>query len=149
VIPFLHHHVATLQPPTAAAQRLEREFAAVARRSLTLTAALVDAVTALRGAGIGVTPFKGPALAVAAYGSIILRQFDNLDVLVHRADLPGAERVLTQYGYRSASVAAGSHSRTTWDRRRNEWSRRPVNVARGIAYSDSLPRLTLPVWKRP
>jgi hypothetical protein len=58
VIPFLHHHVATLQPPPAAAQRLEREFAAVARRSLSLTAALVDAVTALRSAGIGVTPFK-------------------------------------------------------------------------------------------
>ena len=120
VIPFLHHHVATLQPPATAAQRLEREFAAVARRSLSLTAALVDAVTALRDAGIGVTPFKGPALAVAAYGSVILRQFDNLDVLVHRADLPGAERVLAQRGYRPPSSSAG-HTRA--------WTRGDVTLA--------------------
>jgi len=103
VIPFLHHHAATLQPPPLAAQRLERDFAAAARRSLALTAALVEAVDALRASGIGVTPFKGPALALAAFGSVILRQFDDLDVLVHRADLPRAEHILAQRGYRPAT----------------------------------------------
>ena len=110
LLPLLHHHAETLVPPPAAARRLEREFAAAARRSLALTAALVEALTALRTAGVGVTPFKGPALAVAAYGSVILRQFDRLDVLVHRADVARAERVLAQQGYRPAG-AAERHAR--------------------------------------
>ena len=121
MIPFLHHHSATLQPPAAAAQRLEREFAAVERRSLALTAALVDAVTALRTAGIGVTPFKGPTLAVAAYGSVILRQFDNLDVLVHRADLPRTERILAARGYRPVAGGGMSHA--------HAWTRGDVTFA--------------------
>ena len=99
MIPLLQHHVAALAPPVWAACRLEREFAAVARRSLTLTAELVDLMAALRAAGISATPFKGPALAAAAYGNVVLRQFANLDVLVHRADIAGAERVLLRRGY--------------------------------------------------
>ena len=102
MIPLLHHHADLLQPPPPAAHRLERELAAVVRRTLTLTDALVDALGALRAIGIGATPFKGPALAVAAYGSLVMRQFDGVDVLIHRADLMAAERVLVQRGYREA-----------------------------------------------
>jgi Uncharacterised nucleotidyltransferase len=85
-----------------AALRLEREFAGVARRSLALTADLVEIMAALRSANISATPFKGPALAVAAWGRVILRQFDNLDVLVHRADVAAAEHVLLRCGFEPA-----------------------------------------------
>lgn len=69
----------------------------------------------MRGAGVGATPFKGPALAVAAYGSVILRQFDNLDLLVHRADLPAAERILTGGGYRPAASHGQARAWTRGD----------------------------------
>jgi len=42
---------------------------------------------------------------------VILRQFDNLDVLVHRADLAPAERVLAQRGYRAAPGGEARHAR--------------------------------------
>jgi hypothetical protein len=106
MIPLLKHHVAALAPPVWAAYRLEREFATIARRSLTLTAELLDVMAALRTAGLSATPFKGPTLAAAAYGSVVLRQFENLDILVHRADLARAERVLLRRGYQPAAGAA-------------------------------------------
>jgi len=105
MLPLLDQHAATLQPPVWAALRLEREFAAAARRSLALTSDLVEVMAALRTAGISATPFKGPALAVAAWGRVILRQFDNLDILVHRADVAAAEHVLQRRGFESAPGA--------------------------------------------
>jgi hypothetical protein len=104
---LLHHHAETLALPATAVRRLEREFAAAVRRSLALTATLVDVLAGLRAAGVGATPFRGPALAVAAYGSVILRSFDGLDVLVHRADVARAERVLAQRGYQPPDRGRG------------------------------------------
>jgi hypothetical protein len=115
MVPLLHHHAAMLQPPARAMHRLEREYASVVRHSLSLTATLVDVLGALRAVGVGATPFKGPTLAVTAYGNVALRQFDNLDVLVHRADLPAAERELTQRGYRPAPGGEARHARA-WAR---------------------------------
>jgi hypothetical protein len=109
LIPLLHRHAAVLHPPAWAAHRLDREFAVTARRSPSLTTELVDVMTALRAANVSATPFKGPALAVAAYGSVVLRQFDNLDVLVHRASVGAADRVLVGANYRP--VVSGLESR--------------------------------------
>jgi hypothetical protein len=44
---------------------------------------------------------KGPALAVRAYGHISAREFCDLDILVHPADLERAGLVLRQSGYRT------------------------------------------------
>ena len=107
MIPLLAAHALSLQPPPWAALRLEREFTAVARRTLTLTSELVEVMAGLKSVGVSATPFKGPTLAVAAYGRVILRQFDNLDVLVHRADVVAAERVLVRRGYEPAPGAEG------------------------------------------
>jgi Uncharacterised nucleotidyltransferase len=115
MIPLLHQHAAELEPPIWAAHRLEREFAATARRSLSLTAELLHVIGALRSAGVSGTPFKGPVLAVAAYGTVVLRQFDNLDLLVHRADVPGAEDVLRRRGYHASQVSPHARAWTRGD----------------------------------
>jgi Uncharacterised nucleotidyltransferase len=105
MIPLVHHHADVLQPPPPALHRLERELAGVVRRTLTLTNALVEALATLRATGIGATAFKGPALAMAAYDSLVLRQFNTLDLLIHRADLAAAERALARCGYREAQAS--------------------------------------------
>ena len=101
LIPLLYRQTPALHAPGPALDRLEREFAAASQRSLALTAELVDVMRMFRTAGVSATPFKGPALAAAVYGDVTLRQFRNLDILLHRADVAAAERVLAHLGYRA------------------------------------------------
>lgn len=53
-----------------------------------------------REQGVTLIPVKGPALAVWAYGSTSLRQFEDLDLVVRPAELLAAVRLLEQEGYR-------------------------------------------------
>jgi hypothetical protein len=54
----------------------------------------------LREAGIDALPFKGPALAVQLYGNYAMRQFGDLDIVVHPARVSRALEVLTANGLR-------------------------------------------------
>jgi hypothetical protein len=44
-------------------------------------------------------PFKGPVLALQAYGNVSYRQFDDLDLLINREDFPLAKAALLENGY--------------------------------------------------
>ncbi|MBI3710082.1 MAG: nucleotidyltransferase family protein, partial [Proteobacteria bacterium] len=68
-----------------------------------LVAELVRIVRALSQQGIAVMPFKGPVLAELAYGDVALRQFRDLDFLVHEADVDRALAVVEALGYIVAS----------------------------------------------
>ena len=50
-------------------------------------------------ANIRVLPYKGPALALAAYGDLALRQAGDLDLLVAPENAPAAEQILAGAGY--------------------------------------------------
>ena len=50
-------------------------------------------------AAIPVISFKGPALALTAYGNLTLREFHDLDLLVHPADVVRAKDILQRAGY--------------------------------------------------
>ena len=50
----------------------------------------------------------GLLLAAVAYGNLALRQFGDLDILVHRGDLARAVSVITSHGYELVSDANGS-----------------------------------------
>jgi hypothetical protein len=49
--------------------------------------------------GIEAIPYKGPVLAQRAFGDVALREFDDLDILVHSYDLARAQQVLSAAGY--------------------------------------------------
>ncbi|HKN14058.1 MAG TPA: nucleotidyltransferase family protein [Candidatus Binatus sp.] len=66
-----------------------------------LTAELVRLMGLLHVAGIAAVTFKGPVLAAMAYGSIELRQFVDLDILVRQSDLPRVAEILTAERYLS------------------------------------------------
>lgn len=53
----------------------------------------------LDDAAIPVISFKGPALALTAYGGLTLREFHDLDLLVHPADVVRAKDILLGTGY--------------------------------------------------
>jgi hypothetical protein len=80
-------------PPRAAACGWFRH-----RLGLDALAALLDAFD---GAGIPVIPLKGPLLAEALWDDPGLRPFSDLDLLVHRVDVPRAVELLGTLGYRA------------------------------------------------
>jgi hypothetical protein len=102
LVPFLHLHLrhAPLPPPAAA------ELAALQRdgahRGLAMAAELRRLVDALSAAGVDALAYKGPALAMRAYGSLGMRSFVDLDLLVRPDDVPPAVRALSAQGYAPA-----------------------------------------------
>ena len=85
---------------------MAEDFRAGATRSLHLTGELITLTKAFAKAEIPVLPHKGPLLAQAAYGDLALRQFNDLDLLVHPADLPRAIALLAKLGYLPPSELA-------------------------------------------
>ncbi|MEP7066658.1 MAG: nucleotidyltransferase family protein [Gemmatimonadota bacterium] len=90
-------------PATALAELRTRSQQGV-MRSLQLSGELVGAVHVLIAFGADPMPFKGPTLAVLVYGSLSLRQYEDLDILVHRDKVEGARRALLSLGYAPVSA---------------------------------------------
>ena len=54
--------------------------------------------------GINALPFKGPVLALQAYGDPAMREYHDLDILIRREHLSGALATLHDLGYRSDAI---------------------------------------------
>lgn len=100
--PLLYAHLNALAPgrvPKPAFVELWRRYEHHARRNLELAGALARVVAALERQGIAGVPYKGPLLAQSLYGSLALRAFDDIDLLIRRRDLARAKVVITAEGY--------------------------------------------------
>src|SRR5262249_169417 len=62
-------------------ERLTKGARANALRCLSLTAELIKMMELLRESGVQALPYKGPVLAVDAYGDVALREFEDLDII--------------------------------------------------------------------
>ena len=100
--PLLHRHLdACVRDgvPRDASIRLWAQAAEIARRNARAASELVEILRALQARGVRALPYKGPALAVTAYGDVGLREFGDLDILVRREDVDAAQHVLEERGY--------------------------------------------------
>lgn len=86
-------------------QRLERIYATQAARHERMSEVLVSILDLFLANRISVIPFKGPALASLLYEEPALRQYDDLDFLLDRADLPQARDLLIAEGYEVIAMA--------------------------------------------
>ena len=86
--------------PPAVVNKLQHYYAAIARHNLFLTAKLLQLIDLLETHHIPAIPYKGPALAFLAYDNIGLRQFNDLDILVHPHDYLPTQNLLLAHGYR-------------------------------------------------
>jgi hypothetical protein len=104
VLPLVHRYL-KLECPAAVTEeglaKLRTQWQLIILYNRHLTAELVRLMGLLEAAQIPAVSFKGPVLAAMAYGSIELRQFSDLDILVHQTDLPRVAEILTAEGYRS------------------------------------------------
>src|SRR5580704_1824459 len=86
--------------PAAVLEHLKDACRANTIRCLFLTAELTKILDLFRARGIQGIAYKGPALAVQAYGDVTLRQFEDLDIIIRQSDLQKANEVMLGLGYR-------------------------------------------------
>ena len=101
VLPLLHQVLMRESDvvPSDVLMDLRRRNTENATRNLLFSRELMRILRLLETKGIIAIPFKGPVLALSAYGSLGLRQFCDLDLLVRRADAQRAGEVLRTGGY--------------------------------------------------
>lgn len=88
--------------PPEVLQRFRKNYRENAARNLIFANELTSLLKAFADVGVDTIVFKGPALAVSAYGDLALRRFVDLDVMVRRADVARAIKVMSDKGYASA-----------------------------------------------
>jgi hypothetical protein len=95
------------QVPAGVRQRFRKDYQENAARNLIFVDELTALLERFAAAGIEGIVFKGPALAVLAYGDLNLRRFVDLDLIVRRAEIARAIDVLNQSGYVSSRDLTG------------------------------------------
>lgn len=102
LLPLIAWHLRTAFTdvvPAPALAALKTRFDANAAATLRLTDELVWILEKLRANRIDALPYKGPALAMQAYGNIALRQSGDLDIFVRAKDVESAASLLIKHGY--------------------------------------------------
>ncbi len=87
--------------PSDIRESLHRSFQSNLKHNLMLTGELWRIMEMFKAQGISAIPFKGPTLAMLAYGDLAWREFTDLDILVDEHDLVKAGELLTSAGYQS------------------------------------------------
>jgi hypothetical protein len=99
----LEHSVKDLLPPEMR-RRFRKDYQENAARNLIFANELTSLVKTCAGAGVEAVIFKGPALAVTAYGDLALRRFVDLDLMVRRADVARTVELLSEHGYTASKA---------------------------------------------
>jgi len=86
-------------PPDDLAQ-LRRDFLDNASTAHRHSQVLLNLISQFKSHQIRVLPFKGPTLAVAGYGNLVLRTAGDLDLLVAPTEADRAIQLLAEQGYR-------------------------------------------------
>lgn len=100
--PLLYSHLNQICPasvPAGVLQFLRDYYQKNSAFSLLLTGELLRLIKVLHDNGIQAVAYKGPAMAVALFGSVARRQFCDLDILVRKSDVWNASRVIEAQGF--------------------------------------------------
>lgn len=111
---------ATPEPVRRELQTRARENA---DRNLRLTAELVRILDAFSAhGGVRALAYKGPTLAMLAYGDLALRPFRDLDIVVDPADVATGRLLLEQLGYHPGPLDPPPAQRNGFVARNSEYS---------------------------
>ena len=87
--------------PKSVLEELEAYFRSNLRHNLFLTGQLIKLLHTFKASDIQAIPYKGPLMAASIYGNLALRQFNDLDILVHERDYRRTKEILISQGFRS------------------------------------------------
>lgn len=104
VLPLLHQSLTNQAIdqnaiPQTTRQHLQNYCRINGIRSLGFTQELLRLLKVFKAHGIDVIPYKGPVLSVMAYGNVVLRQYRDLDFLIHPEDFSKIEEILVSENY--------------------------------------------------
>jgi hypothetical protein len=80
-------------------KKFNQHYARTMRLNMSLIASFAQFQRRLQAEGIRSVTYKGPALAAQVYGDAFLREFSDIDVLVHVDDAARAQNLLLELGY--------------------------------------------------
>src|SRR5271163_2569862 len=103
ITPLLYRRLSRVAPDLLVRPELApivQKFMGIVGRNLYLTKELLSLLDLLKQNGIPAISFKGPLLAVDAFGDVALREFGDLDLLLRPAHMREAKRLLELRGYR-------------------------------------------------
>lgn len=106
ITPLLYRHLNAVCPeavPAATLDSLRVSFMENSKVNLFATGELCKVLDLYESHGVPAISFKGPLLAASAYGNLLLRQYGDLDILVHERDVPKAVELALSRGYRPGS----------------------------------------------
>jgi hypothetical protein len=107
VMPLLYRNFPILgleAAPGAFLSDLRALYLANTYRNLSLTRELLNVLAIFESVGVPVVAYKGPVLAVVAYGDTSSRQFSDLDLLVSRLDIGKVKVLLKSEGYKASQA---------------------------------------------
>ncbi|MFZ0413958.1 MAG: nucleotidyltransferase family protein [Candidatus Acidiferrales bacterium] len=107
LLPLLYEHLQEIGAdcvPREVLSKLREENRQSALRALFLSAELLRIAGSFSQENIPFIPYKGPALAVRAYGNPSLRQFDDLDIVVPQRCMAAVYDEMATLGYASKVV---------------------------------------------
>ncbi len=114
LVPHAHRALGAVSalPPPDVTEALTKESVTIAARSLARTQQLAELLRALGADGVRALPFKGPALSLAAYGDLGVRDSIDLDVVVCASDIDTARATMLRAGYTSRTEMSPAQERT-------------------------------------
>jgi hypothetical protein len=107
ILPLAQTHLSSLDSGALSAgipEAWREDARRAAAFNLFLARRLGDLLARLDAAGVSALAYKGPALALEAYGDLGLRPSLDLDLLVRTAQAASARRLLGALGFRPASL---------------------------------------------
>jgi Uncharacterised nucleotidyltransferase len=102
MLPLLYWHLNATCPealPGLILEQLRDHFHGNTGRNRYMAGELLDILHLFEAHGIFAIPYKGPALTASVYGNLGLREFVDLDLLVHKQDVRRAKDLLASKGY--------------------------------------------------
>ncbi len=103
VLPIIYtnlKNIAQDSVPVKEMNHLKEQYLANVQRNLILTGELLKIMDLFESNGIEAIPLKGPVFAESVYGSLSLRQFVDLDILVHKSNILKVKQLFLEREYR-------------------------------------------------
>jgi hypothetical protein len=122
LLPLLYRGLKDAGPDTTPREfreRLREKFRENATRNTLLAGELVRVARLFESEGVSVLAYKGPALAVQAYGELSLRRFVDLDIIVRRRDVARAGELLRSLGFATPAGLNAAHEKFLLRRQHN------------------------------
>lgn len=90
----IHKHI-----PKNVLCKLEKYYLKNTKKNLLMFGELLRILTLFESSNILAVPYKGPILAIQAYGGINFRDFGDLDIFIFKEDLFAVNELLISHGY--------------------------------------------------